>query len=221
MIVQEYTSYDPITMIGREASICYGSDGQDDNKCYQRGIECLNNNHGRTLEYPQVYLVLSGYSARAIRELYTHIGGSPTRLQASTRYIPYGCFQYVTPDTVISNENATKQYDTLMQQIADTYGRLIRLGIPKEDAANVLPLGMTTQVVYRTNLRHLIEIMEVRQCTRAYAEIRDMMIDIAIALSKYSPEWEDIVNYWMPCKCEKLGYCPEGKKSCGLYPTKD
>lgn len=41
------------------------------------------------LEFPQIYLEISGYSARVIRELYTHISGAPTRLQASTRYIDY------------------------------------------------------------------------------------------------------------------------------------
>ncbi len=41
--------------------------------------------------------MLEGYSARVIRKWYTHIGGQPTRLQASTRYIDYEHgFSYVT-----------------------------------------------------------------------------------------------------------------------------
>lgn len=84
IIQSEYTTRNPITMIGKEAGICWGADITDDNKNYKRGLECLENEHGRTFEFPDVYTVLDGYSARVIREWYTHIGGAPTRLQAST-----------------------------------------------------------------------------------------------------------------------------------------
>ena len=90
VIIQErYTTKNPITMIGEEAGTCWGADTNDDVKNYKRGLDCLSNEHGRTIEYPDVYMILDGYSARVIREWYTHIGGSPTRLQASTRYIDY------------------------------------------------------------------------------------------------------------------------------------
>ena len=47
-----------------------------------------------------VEMVLDGYSARVIREWYTHFGGSPTRLQASARYVDYNNFAYVIPPAV-------------------------------------------------------------------------------------------------------------------------
>ena len=89
VIVQDYTYKNPITMIGVEAGICWGANTSNDEKNYLRGIDCLESGHGRTFEFPDVYLTLEGYSARVIREWYTHIGGLPTRLQASTRYIDY------------------------------------------------------------------------------------------------------------------------------------
>lgn len=219
VIVQPYTTVNPITMMGEEAAVCYNSNTSDKQKLFERGCKCLIANHGRVMEYPQVYLVLDGYSARVIRELYTHIGGSPTRLQSSTRYIKYGEFDYITPSSIWNDDNAEKQYDTIMEQIQDAYGRLIRLGIPQEDAANVLPMGMSTKIVFRTNLRHLMEIMEVRQCTRAYWEMRNMMHDIKISLALYSEEWSYIVDNYMPCKCIKSGYCTE-ERSCGKRPKK-
>ena len=49
-------------------------------------------------------MVLQGYSARVAREWYTHIGGMPTRLQASTRYIDYEHgFDYIIPPSVENN----------------------------------------------------------------------------------------------------------------------
>ena len=93
--IQEETTKNPITLIGKEAGICYGSDISNSEKNYKRGINNLKSGHGRTMEFPQIFLTIDGYSARVIRELYTHIGGAPTRLQASTRYINYGDFEYI------------------------------------------------------------------------------------------------------------------------------
>ena len=78
VIVQDYTYKKPITMIGVEAGICWGANTSNDEKNYLRGIDCLESGHGRTFEFPDVYLTLEGYSARVIREWYTHIGGLPT-----------------------------------------------------------------------------------------------------------------------------------------------
>ena len=105
VIIQEFTYKYPIQMIGTEAGVCYGSDTTNVEKNYKRGIDCLENNHGRTWEFPDVYMVLDEYSARVFREWYTHIGGSPTRLQASTRYINYQKgFDYFTPPSIQNND---------------------------------------------------------------------------------------------------------------------
>ena len=65
--IQNYTCKTPITMIGFEAGICWGADTADEKKNYRRGLDCLESGHGRTFEFPDVYLTLEGYSARVIR----------------------------------------------------------------------------------------------------------------------------------------------------------
>ncbi len=213
--IQEYTTKNPITMIGREAGICYGSDVSDDNKNYKRGLEMLASNHGRTLEFPDVYAVIDGYSARVIREWYTHLGGAPTRVQSSTRYIDYKNFEYIVPPTINCNKDAYYTYVKCMKQIRESLQELIEIeGISKEDAANLLPLGMTTSIVDKRNLRNLIDMSHARECVRAYWEYRELFNDYKKALSDYSPEWKYIVdNYFMP-KCEWLGKCTEAH-GCG------
>lgn len=216
IIVQEYTTKNPITLIGEEAGICYSSDTTDIKKNYARGISCIESNHGRVLEFPQVYLIIDGYSARCIRELYTHIGGLPTRLQESTRYIDYTTFNYYIPDSISKNENTLYLYKECMETIKDYYQTFLDENIPEEDIANILPLGMTSKIVFRTNLRNLIDIMRVRQCSRAYSEIRNLMHEIKQELSKYSEEWELLCHNYMPIKCEEVRYCTENK-SCGRF----
>lgn len=214
VIIQDYTTKAPLEMIGAESGICYNSDTSDLIKNYNRGLECLRTQHGRTFEFPDIYLILDGYSARVIREWYCHIGCLPTRLQASTRYIKYGEFNYITPPSIEKNEDALKKYNNLMEQISKTYKELEECGIPKEDIANVLPLGMETKVVCKHNLRNLIDMSHQRMCTRAYWEYRQLFSDLRKALSEYSPQWKIIVDEFFIPKCEYLHYCPE-KHSCG------
>ncbi len=211
------TTKDPISLIGRRAGICWGTDINDAEKNYKRGMDCIKAGHGRTLEFVNVEMLLDGYSARVIREWYTHIGGAPTRLQASTRYINYGEFDYITPKSVDADAEKTAVYTSAMAQISDAYKNLQDIGVPKEDIANILPLGMTTKVVDKRNLRNLMDMSRQRMCSRAYWEYRELFRDVSRALKAISPEWEWIVdNCFMP-KCEMLGYCPE-TKGCGRKP---
>ena len=211
------TTKNPITMIGQMAGVCWGADTSDDAKNYKRGMDCIASGHGRTLEYPNIYMVLDGYSARVIREWYTHIGGAPTRLQASTRYIDYRVFEFIIPPSIKDNSEAKCRYLMTMDTIQRTAYRLEEMGLPREDIANLLPLGMTTKVVDRRNLRNLIDMSRQRMCNRAYWEYRELFRDISIALVNYSEEWGWIVNNCFHEKCVELGYCPE-KHGCGKYP---
>ena len=141
VIIQEFTPKNPISMIGLEAGVCWGADTSDPIKNYKRGLECLENQHGRTFEYPDVYMIIDGYSARVIREWYTHIGGAPTRLQASTRYIDYQKgFDYITPPSIHADDTALALYSTAMRNITLTLQALEELGVPREDSALLLPL---------------------------------------------------------------------------------
>lgn len=215
------TTRNPISLIGRRAGICWGADITDEQKNYKRGLECLSNNHGRTLEFVNVEAVLDGWSARVIREWYTHIGGSPTRLQASTRYINYSNgFDYVIPSKIQNNAMALDKYTETMGIIRENAAILENdFGIPREDVANLFPLGMNTKMVDKRNLRNLIDMSHQRMCTRAYWEYRKLFRTYVDELRKIDDEWAYIVdNYFMP-KCDALGYCPE-KYSCGRKPKK-
>jgi thymidylate synthase (FAD) len=217
-----YTTVKPITMIGEMAGVCWGADTSDAEKNYKRGMDCLESGHGRTFEFPDVYMAIEGYSARVMREWYTHIGGMPTRLQASTRYINYGEFEYVTPKSISENCVAAKGvYDSCMTMIANSVRMLeCEFGIPREDAAMLLPLGMCTRVVCKHNSRNLIDMSRQRMCQRAYWEYREMFDDICVALSNYSEEWQTIVSTQFYPKCWITETCTE-KHGCGKFPRRD
>jgi thymidylate synthase (FAD) len=220
VIILPETTKQPITLIGERAGICWGADTSDPEANYKRGWDCITSGHGRTLEFVNVEMVLDGYSARVIREWYTHIGGAPTRLQASTRYIDYGEFDYVVPPSIREHngyDDALMIYDAAMETISNSMQQLESKGIPREDIALLLPLGMTTRIVDKRNLRNLIDMSRQRMCNRAYWEFREMFSDIKDALCLYSDEWARVIAKTFIPKCAELGYCPE-KHGCGKYP---
>jgi len=204
--VINYTQ-NPLSLMGECASYCW-----DSTPSPQIGIDCIESNHGRVLEYADVTLQISGYSAKVIREIYTHISGT-SRLQASTRYVKYGEFDYITPESISKNFEAHAIYDNIMFFIQNAYKKLENLGIPKEDTANILPLGMESKIILKINARAILHMVEVRECTRAYWEFRKFVKELKSVVGNLDNEWLKIMSY-AKVKCEVNGFCNE-KNSCG------
>lgn len=216
------TTKNPITLMGARAGVCWGADVSNNEKNYKRGLDCVKSGHGRVMEYVNVEMIINGYSAKVLREYYTHIGGSPTRLQASTRYINYSKgdgFVYITPDSIVKNE-AKIAWDAWMHTIDDAIKTLIvEYNIPVEDATMLLPLAYSSKMVDRRNLRNFVDMSRQRMCSRAYWEYRELFKDICNALREYSDEWKWIVDNLFHAKCDEVGYCTESK-SCGRKPKR-
>ena len=213
------TTKNPITFIGYCAGVCWGADISDQQKNYQRGIQCIESGHGRTEDFPNIVMVIDNASAKVIREWYTHIGCLPARLQESTRYIDYDGFNYVVPPNIHNDSQACTIYMQTMTAINEGYKALLNCNIAKEDASMLLPLGMTTRIIDKRDLRNLIDMSRQRMCSRAYLEYRLLFNQICIALSEYSEEWKTVVENYMHPKCEEIGYCPE-QHSCGRMPKR-
>lgn len=218
--ILDWTIKDPLNCIGYCAGICWNSKTSVTERNVKRALKCIVDGHGRVEELPDVYVVIDGFSAKCIRELYTHIGGSPTRLQASTRYIDYSKgFDVITPHSVLKNEEALKTWNEAVSAISGSMNKLKELGIPTEDLTNLLPLAYSTKMVWKVNLRTLVNFMGMRLCTRAYWEIRELARMLRDELSKYSSEWETLCKMFEP-KCKQIGYCTESE-CCGIMPRKE
>lgn len=133
----ESTDKFPLQKIGKMAGICWNSPIDDTEKNIKRAKECILSGHGRVLEFVDIELCIEGYSARAIREYYTHIAGGPTRLQESTRYVNCENFDFFIPEKL--NALQKECYIAGMKTIRDIYASLLISGVSKEDAANILP----------------------------------------------------------------------------------
>lgn len=217
------TTKNPITLMGMRAGTCWNANITDNEKNYKRGLDCIKSGHGRVMEFVNVEMIIDGYSAKVLREYYTHIGGSPSRLQASTRYIDYSKgngFDYVTPQSISKDEDVAATWHSVMRYVNTNIQHLINNGVPIEDATMLLPLAYSSKMVDKRNLRNLVDMSRVRMCNRAYHEYRQMFTDICNALREYSDEWKWIVDNLFYAKCDEVGYCTENK-SCGRKPKKE
>lgn len=175
------------------------------------------------MEYVDLELVISDMSARAMRELYTHIAGV-SRLQSSTRYVSEeDGFGFYIPPKIVNNVEANEIYTDTMEKIQEGYNKELELGITKEDAANLLPLGMDSKMVWKINLRSLVNFMNRRLCNRAYIEIRDFAKELKNLLASQNEEWKWIADSLFVPMCEiykymnpALVFCPEAQ-CCGRH----
>ncbi len=67
------------------------------------------------------------------------------------------------------------------------------------------------QIITGLNLRELSKISSLRECLNAQWEVRDIVKSMTNEVSIKKPEYK---NRFGP-KCVHLGYCPEGKNTCG------
>jgi len=94
------------------------------------------------------------------------------------------------------------------------YRRLIEEeSMAPEDARAILPNATKTNITMSINYRELIHICNLRLCTRAQKEIRDLFNFIVKEVEK---EDERLVKYLVP-QCEVLGVCTE-HQCCGRKP---
>ena len=211
--ILEYTKY-PLTRIGTNASYCYNTKLKDIDHAARIAKHCINSGHGRNLEFADVTLKIT-CSARCAREFYTHIGGAPTRVQASTRYITYDNFKYFTPE--FNDSMIEEEYHDVMMVISDFYKLMKEKGIENDITGYILPLAMETTFIWKGNIRTLENMFNQRLCYRALKEYRELMKLLKIKLSLLDSEWKWISNKLFVPKCVKENVCRENNKKCPLW----
>ena len=108
----------------------------------------------------------------------------------------------------IDIDNFTMYLDILIQYLQN-----IKQGMKPEDARAILPNATKTNIVMTCNLRELMHMCNLRLCTRAQKEIRELFEMIQKRVTSID---SNLGNLLIP-KCEVNGFCIENK-SCGRKP---
>ena len=96
------------------------------------------------------------------------------------------------------------------------YKRYINMGYKPEDARKFLPNATKTNITMSVNLRELIHLCNLRLCTRAQKEIRELFKLIKDEVVNVQPR---LAKYLVPT-CEINGICYE-HQCCGRKPHID
>ena len=140
-----------------------------------------------------------------------------SQLQQSQRYVRETGFNYITPPSFDAHPEYRRKYEELQEQIRAMQAEGLGLGIPAEDVRFALSGGTETRFVITTNARQLRHMFNLRCCMRAQWEIRELFTGLLEAYREIAPN----IFYRTGASCEELGYCAEGRMSCGKAATLD
>lgn len=90
-------------------------------------------------------------------------------------------FQYTSDDRALAELNEAYEHSW------GNYQALLRMGVAKEQARAVLPLGIYSQMYWSCNPRSLMHFCELRGAADAQQEIRDLARQAECALAEHMP----------------------------------
>ena len=213
----------PIDVAYFSAKTCYSKESpislvENDTKSYEDKVnflkKILSTGHHSTVEGVNFTLLIEGVSRSLMAQLTRHRIGVQFSIQ-SQRYVEYTDKNYKVyiPPAISKNQEAIQEYSRIQEECFSSYKKLLALGIAAEDARYVLPNATYTNITMTINLRALIHLMELRLCSRASLEIRQLMRIIKAEIVKIEP-W--LAEYLVPT-CETHGFCTE-HQCCGRKP---
>lgn len=184
--------------IEKAGRTCYKSEDkitEESAKTFVAGI--LKSGHHSVIEHEKVTVRVicdRGISHEIVR----HRLGSYS--QESTRYCNYSKDKFGSEITVIKPlfwEEESAQYEEwkkACETAEKAYFKLIELGAKPEEARNVLPNSLKTEIVITYNLREWRHFLTVRTSQRAHPQIKEIAIPLLKEFQKLIPViFDDIV----------------------------
>jgi thymidylate synthase (FAD) len=148
--------------------------------------------HYGVLEHINFTFHVSGISRCLTHQLVRHrIGFS--FLQMSNRHAKPICSDYVIPNSIHDDDDLFSEYTFMMKDAYNNYERLIKYGVPVEDARYVLPPAFFTHISITCNARALRHFLELRLHKSAQLEIRELACKVFdIVYDLYPVIFEDL-----------------------------
>ena len=207
---------DPERTVAAACRLCYSASDIDaireaiDDEAAARLIgKVLKLGHLSVLEHASFTFAIEGISRACSHQLVRHRIASFS--QQSQRYVKMRECEFMLPPSIQQKPEAVERFNGLMDDLQAEYNALLEEGVAAEDARYVLPNAAETKVIMTANARSLLNFFELRLCTRAQWEIRQLA---GLMLEKVREVAPNIFRSVGPT-CDTKGYCPEGEMSCG------
>ena len=164
--------------IVRAARGCYGN--EDKEMSYEENknlIRAMINAEHSPIEFGEAIFYISGISRACANQLnrYRHT----SQAQKSMRYTDSSKESFVHPISCLKISDACPD---VVKTCTEFYNKLVKAGVPREDARYYLPMGMTTSLHLKCNFRELLHILRQRLDQHAQWEVRQVaqkMLNIA------------------------------------------
>lgn len=204
------SNLNPDEICGMAASLCYN--GNNPAKSLNHA---LKTHHDSVTEHSSFTFKINGVSSSLLAQLTRHRFFSFS--VQSERYCGASP-DYVTPPSIENNEAALELWEATIEMIHEAYDCLVNVhNIPKEDARMIREKATAYNLIATANSRELMRFFELRCCTRAQWEIRELAYNMLSCVKAVAP----ITFKEAGAHCKRFGFCPEGDKSCGKAMTYD
>lgn len=209
----------PDLLAGAAAHSCHSSrgsheiiDSEDEEKLKRILRKSIERGHTSVIEHAKFTFSIKGISRTCSHQLVRHRIASYS--QQSQRHIKPDEEKYVTPPKIRQDEEIQKKFERTMSEIWKSYRELAEdEKVPVEDARFVLPNATKTNITVTMNARSLMNFFELRTCTHAQWEIREMANKMLSKIRDKAPVmFEDAGP-----PCRRRGVCPENDEDCELY----
>lgn len=198
------SNLNPDEICGMAASLCYN--GNNPAKSLNHA---LKTHHDSVTEHSSFTFKISGVSSALLAQLTRHRFFSFS--VQSERYCGASP-EYVTPPSIENDEAALELWEATIEMIHEAYDCLVNVhNIPKEDARLIREKATAYNLIATANSRELMRFFELRCCTRAQWEIRELAYNMLECVKAVAP----ITFKEAGAHCERFGFCPEGEKCCG------
>ena len=118
---------------------------------------------------------------------------------------------FVIPETIKKRKELLHLYKEAFRRSESLYKKFLASRVPKETAIYTYLSGNTTDIITTMNARELYHFFGLRTCNRAQWEIKVVADRMLVLVKGVAP----VIFKKAGPRCIRLGYCPEGKKSCG------
>ena len=117
---------------------------------------------------------------------------SASYAQQTLRVLNAGDFEYVFTEKNLSDTNAVREIQYVLDVIKKGYAALRGLGQPIEDARGILPTNIATNIVCQFNLRTIADLAASRTGGRTqgeYQEVVNAMIDAVMGVHPWAGDF--------------------------------
>jgi thymidylate synthase (FAD) len=172
----------PLIDIERAARICYKSEDKITTGSAEKLVKNLiDRDHGAMLEFADVTVKFTtnrGISHELVRHRLCSFA------QESTRYVKYdGGMEFIEPVWWVESSKDAQQVWTKANKYAEySYKQLRDLGWQPQQARDVLPIDIKTEIVTKGNLREWRHIFSLRCAKPAHPQMRDIMLKLLCEL---------------------------------------